>query len=346
MKTVDPKQQAAVLREARGRRWRSAARQQGISDKAKQRLEWMIFYDTVGQHNARRTATYFGISAKTFHKWKGRFDPQRLELLDDQPRTPKHLRSWQVSRTQQQRVRRLRKRYPKYGKAKLKILYEQTYHEPISTWKIERVIRLFQLYPDPERVAKRAKRRQQPPKPRIHQFHNPSGQLLWHVDTIQIRWYGQTRFIFTALEHRTRLAFARLYPRGSSRQAADFLKRLLLLSEGHLPFIHSDNGGEFAGEFERACRLLNIHHLFSRVRQPKDNPRLERFNWTLQDEWLDLSEVGLDDLDDGNLDLTQWLVEYNANRPHQALAYLTPLAYASAHHGLPMSPASTELTGN
>src|SRR5574341_775752 len=123
-------QQQAVLREAKVRRWRSAARQQGISATAQQRLEWMIFYETVGQHNARRTAAYFGISAKTFHKWKGRFDPQRQEWLEDQSRTPKHLRSWQVSRTQQQRVRRLRKRYPKYGKAKLKILYEQTYHEP------------------------------------------------------------------------------------------------------------------------------------------------------------------------------------------------------------------------
>lgn len=334
------KQQAA-LREARGRRWRSAARQQGISDKAKQRLEWFIFYDTVGQRNARRTAAYFGISTKTFHKWKSRFDPQRLELLEDQPRTPKHLRSWQVSRTQQQRVRRLRKRYPKYGKAKLKILYEQTYHEPISTWKIERVIRLFQLYADPERVAKRAKRTRHAPKPRIHQFEHKPDQLLWHVDTIEIRWYGQHRYIFTALEHRARLAFARVYSRGSSRQAADFLRRLLLLSEGYLPFIHSDNGGEFAGEFELACRKLNIHHLFSRVRRPKDNPRLERFNWTLQDEWLSLSEVGLDDLDEANSNLTDWLIEYNAIRPHQALAYLTPLAYASSHKVLPMSPAST-----
>jgi putative transposase len=333
--------QQAALREARARRWRSAARQQGLSAQAQQRLEWMIFYDTVGQHNARRTAAYFGISTKTFHKWKGRFDPQRLELLEDQSRTPKHLRTWQVSRTQQQRVRWLRKRYPKYGKAKLKVLYEQTYHEPISTWKIERVIRLFQLYTDPERVAKRAKRTQQAPKPRIHQFEHGPDQLLWHVDTIDIRWYGQRRYIFTALEHRARLAFARVYARGASSQAADFLKRLLLLSEGHLPYLHSDNGSEFAGQFEKACRQLQILHLFSRVRRPKDNPRLERFNWTLQDEWLALSEVGLDELDEANFNLTDWLIEYNANRPHQALAYLTPLAYASSHQVLPMSPART-----
>src|SRR5687767_10483435 len=141
MKTTDLQESMnLVLREARGRRWRSLARQQGISEKAKLRLEWMIFYETVGQHNARRTAAYFGISAKTFHKWRGRFSPRRLEWLEDQPRRPKKVRTWEVSLSQQQRVKRLRQRYPKYGKAKLKILYEQAYHEPISTWKIERVI--------------------------------------------------------------------------------------------------------------------------------------------------------------------------------------------------------------
>ena len=301
----------------------------------------MIFYHTVGERNARRTAAYFGISAKTFHKWKGRFDPQRLELLEEQSQAPRRRRAWQVSLSQQARVKRLRRRYPKYGKAKLKILYQELYHEPISTWKIERVIRHFQLYPDPERAAKRAKRRQQKPKPRIHQVQDLSEMLLWHTDTIELHWYGQLRYIFTAIEHRARLGFAHIYTRGSSRQATDFLKRLLLLSEGHLPHLHTDNGSQFAGEFEKACRELGIQHLFSRVHRPKDNPRLERFNWTVQDEWLALSEVGLDEIDQGNFDLTTWLIEYNAHRPHQALAYMTPLSYAFSQKVLPMSPART-----
>lgn len=331
----------AVRREMAAKRWRGLAQQQHISSQARQRLEWIIFYLTVGQRNARRTAAYFGVSAKTFHKWRSRFDPDYLPSLEDHSRRPRKPRGWQVSLTEQYRIRRLRKRYPKYGKAKLKILYQHAYSEPISTWKIERVIRHYQLYSDPDRAAKRAKQLSATPKPRIHQAQSLSELLLWHTDTIQLGWYGQRRYIFTALEHRARLAFARIYPRGSSRQATDFLKRLLLLSEGFLPRIHSDNGGEFAGEFQKACQQLGIQHLFSRVRQPKDNARLERFNWTLQDEWLALSDVGLDEIDDGNTDLTDWLIHYNAYRPHQALAYLTPLAYASAHQVLPMSPAST-----
>ncbi|MCD6599513.1 MAG: integrase core domain-containing protein [Dehalococcoidia bacterium] len=45
--------------------------------------------------------------------------------------------------------------------------------------------------------------------------------------------------------------------------------------------------------------------------------------------------------------LTEWLVEYNFNRPHQSLVYLTPVEYiekelAKTHSSvLPMWPAST-----
>ncbi|PIP74461.1 MAG: hypothetical protein COW87_03815, partial [Candidatus Levybacteria bacterium CG22_combo_CG10-13_8_21_14_all_35_11] len=131
--------------------------------------------------------------------------------------------------------------------------------------------------------------------------------------------YGQRRVIFTALEEYSKIAFARVYKTNSSSNAEDFLKRLIYLSEGKVEIMHSDNGSEFEGEFEKACRKLNIARIYSRIRTPKDNPALENFNGTIQREWLNLSEVGLDDIQDANKDLTTWLVKYNSYRPHQAL---------------------------
>jgi hypothetical protein len=34
------------------------------------RVEWMVFYYTAGKENASLTAKHFGISRKTFHKWR------------------------------------------------------------------------------------------------------------------------------------------------------------------------------------------------------------------------------------------------------------------------------------
>lgn len=118
----------------------------------------------------------------------------------------------------------------------------------------------------------------------------------------------------------------------------------MYLVEGRVDIMHQDNGSEFQGEFEKACSKLNILQIYSRPYTPKDNPALERFNSTIQHEWLDFSLVGLDDILEANLDLTTWLVKYNSYRPHEALDLDTPLEYADKiffNKVLPMWPAST-----
>lgn len=330
--------------------WRNLAEYWHISPKAKERLEWLIFYYTLGKEKARFTASYFGIAPKTLHKWKKRFNPRLIQSLEEKSRAPHKTREWEVTKVQEERVILLRKKYPKYGKKKLKILYLKKYQEDISTWKIERVVREHQLYPDSEEYQKRIRRevrRETKPKKTIKELNQIkegiSPGILWHTDSVILWWYGQRRIVFTALEDKTKLGFARVYTSNSSKKATDFLKRLVYLSQAEIRIIHSDNGSEFAGEFEQACRQLNIQQVYSRPRTPKDNPCLERFNWTMQDEWLSLSEVGLDEIPQANQDLTSWLVEYNFERPHQSLDYLTPMEYACQQYSkvLPMTPART-----
>jgi transposase InsO family protein len=339
--------QIAINPRSQADHWRNLAIYWMVSSQAKARLEWMIFYHDVAKRNASYTASYFGISRKTLHKWIKRFDPQRIQSLEERTRRPKRLRTWEVTPTQEQRIIKLRQRHTKYGKTKLKILYEKQYGESISTWKIERVVRKHNLYSDPEEQKKRIKRRRKnKSRTRIHELDTsqyPAGTL-WHTDTIILWWYGQYRVIFTAIEDKTKLGYARVYPSHSSRNAKDFLERLLYLSDASITVMHSDNGSEFAGEFEKACKLLGIEQVYNRVRQPKDNPALERFNRTLQEEWLELSEVGLDEIQEANTDLTEWLVEYNFKRPHQSLDYQTPVEYAQQTYFskvLPMYPART-----
>ena len=332
--------------------WRAVAQYWQISPEAKQRLEWLIFYHTVAKRNAGFTAKYFGIAPKTFFKWKGRFDPDKIWRLEEKSRKPHHLRQWQVTPTEESRIIKLRQKHLKWGKKKLALRYLKVYGQVISAWKVERVVRKHRLYPDLsdyKKKLKRQKRRDKYPKLRIHELRSshpdiPAGKL-WHTDSVVIWWYGTRKVILTAIEDKTKLGYARVYSNGSSRQAADFLNRLVYLSDGDIRLIHSDNGSEFAGEFEKACRLLAINQVYSRVRTPTDNPALERFNRTVQEEWLELSEIGLDDVIEANRDLTEWLVEYNSVRPHQSLDYQTPLDYAQANYFqlLPMWSASTKI---
>ncbi len=315
------------------------------------KLEWVIFYHTAGKLSVKATADYFGISRKTFHKWLNRFDERYLKSLEEQSRAPGKTRDWMVSYTEEARIISLRKKNMEFGKKKLKRIYFRDYGEIISTWKIERVIRKHKLYPDPVRHDKVVeKRRKSKAKIRIHEVKDEIGQVkefgfLWHIDAIIIWWYGTRRIIFTAIEETTKIGFARVYTTNSSNYAEDFLNRLMYLVEGRVHIMHSDNGSEFAGKFEKACSKLNIFQIYSRPYTPKDNPALERFNKTVQEEWLDFSEVGLTYIKEANSDLATWLVKYNSYRPHETLDYDTPLEYADKYFFnkkvLPMWSAST-----
>ncbi|MBA7506904.1 hypothetical protein ES706_05619 [subsurface metagenome] len=264
------------------------------------RVEWIVFYHTAGKENATLTAQHFGISRKTFYKWSKRFRDSKYDVhsLADQSKAPCHKRKWEVTLTQEERIRCLRKRYPCYGKKKLKVLYEKEYSEELSTWKIERVIRRYKLYPDQRRAEKIARKRAracQKPKKRITQLVKEGRPcFLVQLDTIVIYWNSLKRYILTAVDHATKLGYARMYKNKSSRAAADFLYRLRYLVNQPIENLQTDNGSEFALEFERATTKLNIQRYFSRVKTPKDNSEIERFNQTLEYEWLYNFNLSLD----------------------------------------------------
>lgn len=319
-----------------------------LSPQAQLKLEWIIFYYTIGRGKVVPTAKHFSINPKTLHKWLNRFDEKNLLSLEEHSRTPEKKRTWMVTREEEINIKYLRKKHMTLGKKKLQILYQIEFEKRISTWKIERVVRKYQLYPNKALYNHTLiHRHKNQGKKRIHQLRKETkitqfGEL-WHVDAVILWWYGKRRIIFTAIDETTRIAFARVYQTNSAVFATDFLKRLVVLSNGTISLIHSDNGSEFGGSFQQACLNLKIPQVYSRAYTPKDNALLERFNRTIQEEWLSFSLQGLDDIIEANRALTDWLIYYNNVRPHQALDYKTPLQYTQDNFFkvLPMWSAST-----
>jgi transposase InsO family protein len=137
-----------------------------------------------------------------------------------------------------------------------------------------------------------------------------------------------------------------VYRNKSSRSEAHFLCRLRYLINQPVENQQTGYGGGFNWEFERATVKSGIQRYFSRVETVKDNPEIEGFNETLEYEWLYDSNLSLDP-EEVNPRLSEWLTEYNFNRPHQSLAYLAPIQYIEKELAkirspvLPMWSAST-----
>lgn len=312
-----------------------------LSPEARKRLRWMDYCATC--KNVSKTCRYFGISRKTFHYWKKRYNPWHLESLEEKSRRPKNTRRWMVSGTQELRIVGLRKAHIRYGKEKLKHIYEDQYHESISSWKIQRVIEKHDLYYHPARTAKlRLRRKRNQSKKRITELKREKRTgFLVACDSMVIYWNSVKRYILTGIDVYSKIAFARMYTSKHSRHAADFLNRMHYLLEGKIENIQTDNGSEFAKHFRDAIGALHLEHYFSRPHTPTDNPVDERFNRTLKEEFIQMGNLTYD-VDVFNQRLTEWLIEYNFKRPHQSLDYMPPINFHYKYHKvLPMYPAST-----
>jgi transposase InsO family protein len=145
----------------------------------------------------------------------------------------------------------------------------------------------------------------------------------------------------TAIDQYSNISFARMYTTHSSYNARDFLNRIYYLLDGQVENIQTDNGSEFKKYFDDACVKLSLPHYYSRVKTPKDNAVNERFNRTLEEEYIQMGNLTSDVLV-FNRRLTEWLIEYNFHRPHQTLGYESPMNFHFKYHKvLPMSSSST-----
>ena len=314
----------------------------GPNPEAKKRQKWFNYYFSHGR-SASLTCRHFDVSRKTFYKWLARYDLEGESGLKDRSKAPMNKRKRKIDPEIERRIIDLRKKYIRYGKEKLAVIYEKTYREKISSWQIQRTIEDKDLYWLPTEAAKQRRRRfLGQKKKRITQLvrTEPKG-FFFQIDTKHIWWNGEKFYVFTAYEKDYKLGFANAYKGMSSLKATDFLARLLYLFDGKMELLQTDNGPEFAKHFERACQTLKIDRYYSRVKTPTDNAEVERFNRTLWEEFVERGNF-TPFMEEFNPRLAQWLVEYNFNRPHRSLGMLSPMEFFQKCQGVsPMYPTHT-----
>jgi transposase InsO family protein len=92
--------------------------------------------------------------------------------------------------------------------------------------------------------------------------------------------------------------------------------------------IVSDNGTEFTCNAMLAwCKDTSVDWHFIAPGKPIQNAFVESFNGRMRDELL--NETLFFDLDDARTKIAVWVADYNGDRPHSSLKYLTPAAYAA-----------------
>jgi putative transposase len=107
---------------------------------------------------------------------------------------------------------------------------------------------------------------------------------------------------------------------------------------------HSDRGVQYAcGDYAARLALHDIQPSMSRIGNPWDNAKAERFMRTLKEEEIDGSAYR--DAEEAKAGIGQFIeTVYNRQRLHSALGYLTPEEYeaASRHCSQGVPPARND----
>ncbi len=87
--------------------------------------------------------------------------------------------------------------------------------------------------------------------------------------------------------------------------------------------IRCDNGPEYvSSQLVEWAKAQQIKLQYIQPGKPQQNAYVERFNRTVRHEWLD--QHLFESIEHAQRTATEWLWQYNTERPHMALGGITP----------------------
>lgn len=307
-----------------------------ITEKAKQRVKILAFWDKHGLDPAMEA---FGVGRRTLFLWKSalKHGGGNLEALNPKSTKPHHarkrLREWPEEVIKE--IRRLREEHPNLGKEKIHVFLKPF----CETQKL--------LSPKPSTIGLLIKDlgglRRFPvkvrhngmivPRKRVTRLRKPASFVATHpgqcvaLDTVERIIHGSRRYVITFTDLASRFSLAWAGTSHASKAAQEFFDLTRFLFPFRLSYVLTDNGSEFLKHFDEALRELHLTHWHTYPKTPKMNAHAERFNRTIQEEYIDFHEPELLDTERFNIGLMKHLLWHNTERPHWSLKLKPPVQY-------------------
>lgn len=310
----------------------------------KNRLGLLRLAEELG--NVSQACKYLGYSRDTFYRYKDMFEEGGMDALREESRRGKPNFKNRIAPETEARILELSIEQPTWGQTRMKneLLKEGI---GISTTGIRGIWlrngmettkkRLAVLE---ERMAKEnlvltesqviALERAKLEKEACGEIETEHPGYLGSQDTMYVgtlkgvgRIYQQT-FVDTY----SKVALCKLYTMRTALSAADMLNDRVIpfFEEQEVPLLRvlTDRGTEYCGtpeshEYQLMLALENIDHTRTKAKHPQTNGITERFHRTILSEFYKVAfrKKIYRTLDELQVDLDEWLVEYNTERTHQ-----------------------------
>lgn len=311
-----------------------------VTDKAKHKARVLAFWQ---KHGLEASVEAFGVKRRTLFLWKHqqKNGGGSFEALNEQSKRPLHVRCRVWPEAVIVEIRRLRTTYPNLGKEKVHIFlvpFCLKYRLPCPSVKtIGRLIadakdkmRTFPVKVRHNGTIVQRKRTVRTRKPKgfvaTHPGHCGS------FDTVERFVHGCRRYVVTFTDVFSRFTFAYATTSHGSAAARECFRLVTMVFPYRLEHVLTDNGSEFMKHFDEELRRLHKVHWHTYPRTPKMNAHCERFNRTIQEEFIDYHTPLLLNVDRFNDALITWLLWYNGERPHWSLGLKSPIQFLTAQN--------------
>jgi len=307
-----------------------------ITDIAKKRAKILTFWK---KHGTEATEEAFQVKERTLFLWqqKLRAHKGKLEALNNGSRAPKKKRKRRYDYRIVEEIQRLRDMHPNLGEKKIHPLLNafcEVQHLPCpKPATIGRIIKdKGGMRTIPQRITGTGKIRPYKKekvlrKPKDTHAEHP-GHLV-ALDTIEFVLHGTRFYIITVEDIYSRFSCAWATRSHASRAAEEFFRMWQEVFPYQTTFVLTDNGSEFKKHFSDRLQELQITHYHTYPRCPKMNAHIERFNRTIQEEFVYHHRALLfSDIEAFNARLVEWLLFYNVKRVHHAFGNkLSPVQF-------------------
>ncbi len=307
-----------------------------VKDEARKRAKILVFWKKYG---LKATTEAFGVSRATLFEWKKRLKDGKgrltsLNMKDKAPRK-RRVRLWPIEIIRMIKI--IRSEHPNLGKEKLHPeLKEWCLKQGLACPSIATIGRLIKDDPSkmrmlisrPSCAGRRKQRKDLKTKARKPKGYTPSkpGECI-AFDTVEKIIHGTRRYLITAVDIHSRFAIAFATKSHGSKEAAHVFKAIFQSFPYPIERVLTDNGSEFMKAFQEEVEKTSVIHWYTYPKTPKMNAHCERFNRTIQEEFVDWNLHLLQDPSQFNKKLAKYLIWFNTKRPHEALSQRSPIQF-------------------
>jgi transposase len=195
-----------------------------------------------------QTCRHFGISRKTFYKWKRRFDASGAAGLCDQPRTPKH--SPKATKSEiVSKILYLREQHH-FGAGRIADYLKRLHTVVIARSSVHRILTKHDMSRLP------ANQKHRPHKQRWQRYEKPQPGHRLQVDVKflqRIPGTGKRLYQFTAIDDCTRIRVLKIYDACNQRTAIRFMDEALRRLPFRVHVVQTDTARSSNPSFIGTC---------------------------------------------------------------------------------------------